>query len=196
MVQILNPMDNAVELLNSFGFFSVLLPFLLVFAVVYGVLIKTSLFGTKEEASNVNAIIALSTSFFVVASTDIVNSMLEIIPQAMFLLIAVMLLMMVYGLLGTEKTLFGKKKVFGDFGSKIAAFVVLIIFLLIIDSGSSSGIPIIRTLNQILLGADLNLFLTGEAFTTLAAIGLMVGVPLLVIKYLTDTKTSTSNRRD
>jgi len=188
MVQIVNPMDNAVELLHSFGFFSVLLPFLLVFAVVYGVLIKTKLFGEKEVASNVNAIIALATSFFVVASTDIVNSMLEIIPQAMFLLIAVMLLMMVYGLLGTDQTLFGEKKIFGEWGSKFAAFVVLIVFLLIIDSGSSSGIPIIRTLNQILLGADLNVFLTGEAFTTLAAIGLMVGVPLLVIKYLTDTK--------
>ena len=41
------PLNNAIEFLREFGFFNVVLPFLLVFTVVFGILEKTRLFGTE-----------------------------------------------------------------------------------------------------------------------------------------------------
>ena len=45
---------------NEFGIFSYVLPFLLIFAVVFGILQKTKIFGDPTDAKGINAIIALS----------------------------------------------------------------------------------------------------------------------------------------
>ena len=55
-----SPLRNAIEFLNDFGFYDVVLPFLLVFTIVFGVLEKTKLFGVtdKKPKQNINAMIA------------------------------------------------------------------------------------------------------------------------------------------
>ncbi|MEM4605957.1 MAG: hypothetical protein QW103_02915 [Candidatus Pacearchaeota archaeon] len=46
--------------MNEFGVFSYILPFLLVFAIVFGLLQKTKIFGDENKSRGINAIIALA----------------------------------------------------------------------------------------------------------------------------------------
>ncbi len=46
--------------LNEIGFFSYVLPFLLIFAVVFGLLQKIKIFGDENKAKGINVIVALS----------------------------------------------------------------------------------------------------------------------------------------
>ena len=41
-------LGGAVDFLQDFGFFDVVLPFLLVFTLVFGILEKTKIFGTEK----------------------------------------------------------------------------------------------------------------------------------------------------
>lgn len=81
MVEITNTSSQLGEILgilNNLGFFNVILPMVLIYALVLGVLEKTSIFTTKssgEEKSNknVNAAIAFSLALISVASANVVG---------------------------------------------------------------------------------------------------------------------------
>ncbi len=180
MVQVVNPLENAIELLQSFGFFTVVLPFLLVYALVLGLLEKTKLFGSDSSATSVNQVIALAIGAFVVTSTDVVTLMMGVIPQASFLLVTILLLMMMAALMGMdmEKGLFGLNQT-----PTLLFGLVTLVFLMIIDAGVEGGIPIIRQLNEILIGAQ-PFVLQGEAFSTIVGLTFVLGIPLAIIYWL------------
>ena len=79
-------LGEAIDLLQDFGFFDVVLPFLLVFTIVFGILEKTKIFGTEKfkgndiPKKNLNAMVAFSIAFFVVAAKEIVASLQESLP--------------------------------------------------------------------------------------------------------------------
>ena len=81
MVQVVNPLENAVLLLQDFGFFSVILPFVLVYALIFGLLTNIKLFGDDESSKTVNQVIALAVGAFVITSTDAVNNIMGIISS-------------------------------------------------------------------------------------------------------------------
>lgn len=58
-------METAILKLQSLGFFTFILPFLLVSAIFYGLLRKSQVFGKPEENVVVNAIVALVAGFMV-----------------------------------------------------------------------------------------------------------------------------------
>jgi hypothetical protein len=64
-------LEDLVELLRSWGVFDVIIPFILIFSIVYAVLDKTSVFG--KDKKNINAVIAL-----VVALSTVVSHVLRI----------------------------------------------------------------------------------------------------------------------
>lgn len=83
------------------GIYDVVLPFLLVFAIVFAILEKTKVLGTEEvegkkyTKKNLNAIVAFVISFFVVASTKLVrviNAALANIVLLLLLIVAYLLL--------------------------------------------------------------------------------------------------------
>jgi len=94
-----SPLAGAIEFLNDFGFYDVVLPFLLVFTIVFAVLEKTKLFGTydKKPKKNINAMIAFVIALFFVASTNLVAGAREILPNVVVLLITLMSFMMLVG---------------------------------------------------------------------------------------------------
>ncbi len=51
---------NILQQLDEWGFFRYGLPFLLIFAVVYGILSKTGIFGAADKAKGVNAVISIA----------------------------------------------------------------------------------------------------------------------------------------
>jgi hypothetical protein len=98
-----SPLAGAVEFLKEFGFFEVVLPFLLVFTIVYAVLQKTKIFGAKEPTKNINAMIAFVIALFFVATTNLVEGTTEFLPNVVVLLITLMSFMMLVGFFYTDK---------------------------------------------------------------------------------------------
>jgi len=185
MVEIVNPLRNAVDIIEAFGFFNVVLPFILVYALVYGVLIKTDLFNFKSspQGQNVSNVIAMASAFFVVASTDIVNQMLGIIPQATFMLVVLLFILMIFAMMGvSDNDWFGNNSLFGRFKG-VLAIIVVSVFLLMIDAGSPKGIPIVRQFNELLLGKST--FMVGsEALGTLIGVSMVLLFPVIIIIFL------------
>jgi len=100
-----SPLAGAIEFLNEFGFYDVVLPFLLVFTIVFGILEKTKLFGVedKKPKKNINAMIAFVIALFFVASTNLVAGAREFLPNIVVLLITLMSFMMLVGFFYADK---------------------------------------------------------------------------------------------
>ena len=85
--------------LREMGFFDFFLPFLLFFAVVYGALEKTKVFG--EGRKDINAIVALVISLIAATTAWVIESITGFLPWVAFIAIVLvcflMLVAMVYG---------------------------------------------------------------------------------------------------
>ena len=82
-----------ITFLDSIGIYDVVLPFLLIFVVVYAILEKTKVFGQEEiegakyTRKNVNAMVAFVSAFIVVASSRLVSLINEAIGNVVILLL-------------------------------------------------------------------------------------------------------------
>lgn len=94
---------GAIEFLARIGIYDVILPFLLVFTLVYAVLEKTKVLGTEEvegkklTRKNLNAIIAFVMAMLVVASTKLVGTINEILANIVLLLILSIFFLLLVG---------------------------------------------------------------------------------------------------
>jgi hypothetical protein len=130
-------------------------------------------------------VIALATGFFVISATDVVEQMIGVIPQATFMLVIVLFLLMIYAMLGlsADEGLFGEKSIFGKL--KYLSFgVIILVFLLMIDAGSPTGIPILRGLNEILLGNQAFGVEGSEAMNMIIGLSFAIGIPLAIVGFL------------
>lgn len=100
-----SPLAGAIEFLKDFGFYDVVLPFLLVFTLVFAILEKTKIFGTtdKKPKKNINAMIAFVIALFFVATTNLVIGAQEFLPNIVVLLITLMSFMMLVGFFYSDK---------------------------------------------------------------------------------------------
>ena len=170
------PLDKVIELLQNFGFFRVVLPFLLIFAIVYAILMKTKVLGdpsTQGFAKTASAIIALVIAFLVIVYTPVVNTLGTLLPQAGFILVVVVLILMVLAMFGiTFEPQAGEK--FPPWAAAIA-IIVFILFLGVIGVAAVNPktgepyIPILNTFGQFLIGA-IPFELTAETWATLAGV--------------------------
>lgn len=82
--------------MESYGLRTVLLPFLLVFAIVYAILEKIGIF----ERKGVNVVIAFVMAFFVATNTVIVEIIGRSLPNVSVVLIAILSILLVIGIFG------------------------------------------------------------------------------------------------
>ncbi|MFP4567428.1 MAG: hypothetical protein ACLFN8_00635 [Candidatus Woesearchaeota archaeon] len=94
-------LGNAMEFLMELGVFEVILPFLLVFTMVFAFLEKTKVYGTetymgsdgktKHEVTrkNLNSMTAFVIAFFVVASAQLVSLISEVTSNVVLLIVLV-----------------------------------------------------------------------------------------------------------
>jgi hypothetical protein len=124
--------------LESFGLSDVLLPFILIFAVVFAILGTINIFG--KNSKNINIIVALSMGLLVVvphvtgtypAGADVVEIMNHSIPNVSAVIIAIVMMMILIGVFGVKFNL--EKQKLGGVVAVIALIIVLFIF------GSSAG---------------------------------------------------------
>lgn len=93
-------LGNTLDFLRDFGFFDVVVPFLLFFAIIFAFLEKTSILGKSK--SNVNLIVALSISLLVVATNKAVNFISTVIPNMVLVLVLLVLFVMITGVFFKE----------------------------------------------------------------------------------------------
>lgn len=127
------PLSSGIQFLKDLGFYDVILPFLLIFTIVFGVLEKTKIFGTVENKpkTNINSMIAFVIALFFVATPRLVEAVHISLPQVSLLLVVVMSLMMLVGFIASEKEgfSFDKYRYFKGFLIFIFFIGIVLIFL-------------------------------------------------------------------
>lgn len=103
---------GAIGFMDRLGVYDVVLPFLLVFTLMYAFLEKTKIFGTetyysvddkyhekgfKGSRKNLNAMVSFVVAFFVVASSQLVAVINQTLSQMVLLLILVFCFILVVG---------------------------------------------------------------------------------------------------
>ncbi len=115
---------NVLSQWEQMGFFSYILPFLLIFALIFGLLVKINIFGTKDKPNRtVDAIIALAVSLMSLQFDFVPRFFAEVFPRLgvglAILLIAIVLL----GLFTTQRTWM----TYTFFGIAAIIFVVVVV---------------------------------------------------------------------
>lgn len=107
-------LDGFMRTLDSWGLTDVLLPFLLIFVVIFAILQKTRVLG--EGKKNLNVIIAMVVALLVVVPhvtgrygsyPDPVTILNEALPQVSVVLVAVIFLLILIGVFGQEQVFLG-----------------------------------------------------------------------------------------
>ena len=94
---------GALDLFNRIGLYDVVLPFLLVFTLVFAILEKTRVLGTEEidgttyPRRNLNSMMAIVIAFFVIASAELVEIITTVSSWVVLLLLAAVLFLMMIG---------------------------------------------------------------------------------------------------
>ena len=92
-----------IDFFGEIGVYDVILPFILVFTIVFAILEKTRVLGSEDidgnsyPKKNLNAMVAFSISFLVVASSELVEILTEVSSQMIVLLMLSVLFLLLAG---------------------------------------------------------------------------------------------------
>ncbi len=124
-------LEGFIRILEQWGLTDVLLPFLLIFVVMFAILQKTKILG--DDKKRFNMAIALVIGLLVVIphvlgmyppNADVVEILAKALPQVSILVVAILMLMILIGLLGAEATWMGSAL---SGWVAIAAFIIIVI---------------------------------------------------------------------
>ncbi|MBS3152957.1 hypothetical protein J4426_00105 [Candidatus Woesearchaeota archaeon] len=91
--------------LQDLGFYDFILPFLLVFTIVFAILEKTKILGVdkdNESKRNINAVIALVLGLLIVNQFEIVQSLNTFLPKISFFIVIALMVLILFGLFGAN----------------------------------------------------------------------------------------------
>lgn len=126
------------KLLESYGLTDALLPFLLIFTIVFAVLQKTNILGAGRK--NFNVIIALVLSLTAVIphvtdtypeGYDVIKILNTALPQVSIIAVAAIMLMLLIGLFGAESKWMG--------GSLSGWMAILSFIIIVVIFGGAAG---------------------------------------------------------
>jgi len=124
---------SAIEFLDKLGLYDVLLPFLLVFTIVFAILDKTKVLGTDTingeifPRRNLNAMVAFVLGFLVVASANLVATINEAAANIVLLLFLIISFLMLLGSLTNPEDM--KHGIFLKDKSVFKIIFMIIIFI-------------------------------------------------------------------
>jgi|TARA_Y100000310_G_C20633672_1_gene790024 hypothetical protein len=156
------------QILERVGFITVLLPFVLVFAIVFGILQQTKVLSDKK---NLNAMVAFVISMFVVASLQLVEQLHTIVAWMGIVVIVLLFVMMIFGVSGIK---IDKKKWYWH--------VILVALI---------GVVLMVVLSTIFNTGRLLDFFTSTVVMSLLLAIIMVGTIVYLVKGEKETSTST-----
>ncbi len=97
------PFRGIIEFFGDIGLYDIVLPFLLVFTIVFAILEKTRVLGTEKiegkeyTKKNINAMAAFVMAFFVIASSRLVEIITEVSSHVVILLLLSVLFLLLVG---------------------------------------------------------------------------------------------------
>lgn len=123
-------LQNAIQFFRELGLFDVVLPFILVFSLVYAVLEKTMILGREKIGEreypnkNLNAAISFVIAMLVIASSQIVGVINEALPNLVLLMVVSLMFLLLLGIfLGTGEFNFADKH------KRVNAWIMILMFL-------------------------------------------------------------------
>ena len=177
-------LEDIIVYLDKIGFFSIMLPFILIFSIVYAILEKTKILGTekvgKEELPkrNVNLIVAFSVALLAVASSQATSIITIALPHIVILIFVAVFSMVFLGIFGQESDWKKNKAVKYYSGAMIIA--LLLIFLNAID-----------WLDEII-----DYFESNTNISNLIGVIILFGVIALVILWITQPEEKSGKNKD
>lgn len=115
---------GAIEILTSLGFYAYIFPFILIFAVSYGILANFKPFGDDQR---VNLIISMVIGFLFISFSKAVNFMNMLTPLIIIALIIMLLVIMAFKFGGiSDATISGVLKHPAGYGLLIGVFLIII----------------------------------------------------------------------
>ncbi|MCD4666427.1 hypothetical protein K8R47_01305 [archaeon] len=120
-----NDIGSFIYEMESLGVYDYLLPFVLVFAILFAILEKTKIFGADKK--NISAIVAIIVALVTVTQWEIVRKLNIFLPKISFFIIIVVMVLVLFGLMGANITegLGGFLLFFGAIASLIAVYWAL-----------------------------------------------------------------------
>lgn len=113
-------LDQGLQNLEQMGVFNIIVPFLLVFAILFAILDKSKILG---ERKNISVVVALAISLMVIVVTPVVEIMQKAIPGVSLVIVAVLMFLILVGLLGGS-TKWG--------GGSLGGWVAIISFIVVV----------------------------------------------------------------
>lgn len=98
-----SPLENAINFFKEFGLFDVVLPFLLVFAVVFAILEKTRILGVEKidnvehPKKNLNAMVAFVAALMVISTNKVITALQIALPNIVLILFLIICFMLLVG---------------------------------------------------------------------------------------------------
>ncbi len=126
-------LGKAVEFFREFGLFDVLLPFLLVFSIVFAILEKTRVLGEENNMPkrSLNAMVGFVVGMLVIATNKIVNIINTALPNITLLAIFIVMFLMLVGIFYGDGTFnFANQHSATTMGFMIALLIGVILIVL------------------------------------------------------------------
>ena len=138
-----SPLVNAIQFFQSFGLFDVVLPFLLIFTIVFAILEKTMILGSEngKPKKNIDSMVSFILALLVVASNKIVTAINIAMPNIILLMVISISFLMLIGVFATSKefdfaaTHKGYYAAFVAF--LLAGTIIIFLYAIKLDSGKS-----------------------------------------------------------
>ena len=130
--------NNAIDFIVELGIFDVVLPFLLVFAIIFAILEKTKVLGTEEidgkkyTKKNLDSIVAFVVAFFVVGSAQLVQAINSFMANIVLLLLLVVFFLVLVGVFFKE----GEGVFLEDGPWKTLWMIILFVGIILVFLGS------------------------------------------------------------
>ncbi len=107
---------QVIKMLEGFGLTDALLPFLLIFTLIFAILQKVKIFGKEKEKKGINIVIALVIALLVIIphvtneyppGKDVVEIMNSAIPNVSLVIVAILMVLILIGVFGSEVDIAG-----------------------------------------------------------------------------------------
>lgn len=140
------PLQSAIGFFQDFGIFDVVLPFLLVFTIMFAILEKTMILGSegndgKTPKKNLDSMVAFVVALLVVATNKVVTAINDALPNIVLLIVIVLMFLIMVGMFHKtgEMDFMSKHKGWAIFLIVITFIAIVLVFLgaIRMDSGET-----------------------------------------------------------
>ena len=141
-----SPLASAIEFLEKFGLFDVVLPFLLIFTFVFAILEKTMILGKENDQPkrNLNSMVAFVIALLTIASNKIVNAITTALPNIVLLSVISLSFLMLVGVFAETGEFSLKEKHKGFYYTFVIFSFIGVILIFLASVKTSAGVSWLR----------------------------------------------------